>query len=211
MGESDWKDLDKKLLSEKEIVDLKAKFNHATEYCIKAGYTDEEHQKKLKENSDRVASIRGGIINSMVDFEHFLSLFLGIYFSGMEKCTDFCEYILTQDFFTTYQKIKLFQRIGYHKQKKYKGKYDGLSGIMFKLNKLRNLVAHGTFFHFTKPELGFSYSGKSTHFDGDLAKKFKDAYEQVYYSLYMLDQDLKNEIFKKEYGHDKKAFKLSEK
>ncbi len=194
-----WGEFDKKLLSEEEVKDLKKKFNNSTEYCKKAGYTNEEHQKKQKQNSDKVASIRGGIINSMVDFEHFLCIFLSSYFCEHWKDTEFYEHILAQDFFTAHQKIKLFRRIGYYKQEKYKGKYKGLSGIMSKLNELRNLVAHGTPFHFTKPELGFPYSGKAIHFDDALAKKFRTAFEQVYFSLYLLNEDLQEEKFKKEY------------
>jgi len=192
-----WSVFDNKLLSDEEIINLKKKFNESTEYCKKAGYTSDEHMKKVECNSKKVASIRGEIINSMVDFEHFLCIFLSSYFCNNMKITEFYEYILAQDFFTTVQKIKLFQRMGYHEQERYNGKYNGLSRIMIKLNELRNLVAHGTLFHFTKPELGFPCSGKSTHFDKDLAKKFRIAFEQVYYSLYLLNEDLNEENMNK--------------
>jgi len=206
-----WIEFDKKLLSDSEVANLRKKFQDAVDWGKKAGYTNDKHQKELKDNSEKVASIRGGIINSMVDFEHFLCIFLSSYFCENWKETEFYENILAQDFFTTYQKIKLFQRVGYHKQKKYKGKYNGLSGIMLKLNELRNLVAHGTPLHFTKPELGFPYSGKATHFDDNLAKRFGNAFEQAYYCLSLLDEDLKEEKFKKEYGRNKNTQKLSEK
>lgn len=207
-----WKEFDNKILSDRKIKSMKNRFDESTEFCKKAGYTNDEHQKKIKENSDKVASIRGGIINSMVDFEHFLCLFLSSYFCGETmKETEFYEKILSKDFFTTYQKIKLFERIAYHKQKKYKGKYNGLSGIMFKLNNLRNLVAHGTHFHFTKPELGFPYSGKATCFDNELAKRFKHGFDQAYFSLYLLNEDLHKEKFEKEYGVKMKLPKLSKK
>ena len=209
MTKDKWAEFDKNLLSDKEIKNLKKKFDDATKYCKKAGYTNDEHMKKISNNSEKIASIRGGIINSMVDFEHFLCLFLSSYFSKDMKETEFYEYILAQDFFTTYQKIKLFQRIGYHKQDKYKRKYDGLSGIMIKLNALRNLVAHGTHFHFTRPELGFPYSGKSTQFDGNLAKRFRSAFEQAYYSLYSLNEDLQEKRFEEKYGRKMNLPKLT--
>lgn len=209
--EDKWKEFDRKLLSDRKILNLKKRFEEATEYCKKAGYTNDEHQKMLKNNSEKVASIRGGIINSMVDFENFLCIFLSSYFCEHWKDTEFYEHILSQDFFTTYQKIKLFERIEYHKQKKYRKKYDGLSGIMFKLNELRNLVAHGTHFNYARPELGFPYSGKSTHFDDNLARRFRNAFEQAYHSLYLLNEDLNEEKFQKEYGESRKFPRLSRK
>lgn len=211
MAKDRWMEFDKKILSEEEIKELKEKFDHATEHCKKAGYTSDEHMQKITNNSEKVASIRGGIINTMVDFEHFLCLFLSKYFSSDMKETEFYENILAQDFFTTFQKIKLFERIGYHKQEKYKGKYNGLTGIMIKLNELRNLVAHGTHFHFTRPELGMPYSGKATSFDDKLAKRFRAAFEQAYYSLYLLDEDLQEERFEKKYGRKMNLPKIDKK
>ena len=96
------------------------------------------------------------------------------------------------------QKIKLFQRIGYHDQERYHGKYEQMSKIMTRLNEIRNLVAHGTNFNYVRPEIGFPYSGKSTHFDDNLAKMFGEAFEQVWFSLYLLEKDLLEELFEKE-------------
>lgn len=191
---------DKKLLSDEEIDSIKKELNEATEYVKRIGYTNDEHLRKIEDNSGEVAKIRGGIINTMVDFEHFLCIFLSRYFCDMDKSIEFYEHILSQDFFTMKQKIELFRKIGYHKQEKYKGKYDGLSGIMFKLNELRNLVAHGTRYHFTKPKLGYPYSGKAIDFDSSLAKKFRNAFDQAHYSLYLLNEDLEKEKFEKKYG-----------
>lgn len=192
MGKDKWTQLDKKFLSEEELQQFCKPSNKAPEHRKKIRNTTGKHRKTVETSLEEVAAIRGGVLSSMIDFENLLCTFLSSYFCE-EKDTEFCEKVLSQDFFTTYQKIKLFQRIGYHKKEKYKGKYNGLSGTMLKLNELRNLVAHGIQFGFLEPKLGFPFSGESTHFNNDLAQRFKNAFYQVHHSLYFLRNDLYNE------------------
>jgi hypothetical protein len=194
-------ELNKKLLSDEEVSALKMKFFRASESLKNLGHTNDELEKRQAVNSDNISIIRGNIISGMAELEQMLCMFLSKYF-GKDKSSDFYKHILAQDFFTTHQKIKLFQRIGYHKQDKYNGKYGGLSGMMFKLNELRNVVAHGMKFHFTRPEIGYPYSGEIVHFDEDLGKTFTNAYEQVWFSLWLLTEDLDKEIFKQQFGED---------
>jgi len=53
-----WVLLDKRLLSEEELNNLNNSFTKATEHCKKAGYTNDEHREQIKQNYDKVASIK---------------------------------------------------------------------------------------------------------------------------------------------------------
>jgi len=139
-------------------IDLKARrkeVDDAYAQLIKEGQTSEELIKKQNDNSKRIALARGEILNYFAYLEHLLNMFLANYFTANDhsKYFEMYDLIFAKEYFAFSKKIELLDKIGYHKKDEFGNKYDGLVGLLKKVNKKRNLVAHGFQTHFTEPEV----------------------------------------------------------
>ena len=154
------------------------------------GFLTDKLDSDQRKNDGVVAEIRGYIINRMVELENFLNVFLGTYF--VEDYSKFHKFILSEEFFTLRQKVIIFGKIGYHKNKRFNGKYDGLTKILDELVSIRNLIAHGYFTHFTRPEIKKLKQKVPTKLNEEFKENFAKNLIIAIHCLDELDVDLRN-------------------
>jgi len=179
------------------IEKVKQKHLKATERAKQKGFTNDELIEKQTKNEEALAQRRGVILNKISEVEHLLNVFLTTYFTHRnytnftqiltsnesQVWSQFYDLVLGQDFFTFHQKIKLFGKLGYHKDEKFEGVFDGLTGILHELKDMRNIVAHGFKSHGTKPEVKFLGRHKVKTIDDEFMKEFNKRFEITFLCL----------------------------
>ena len=174
-----------------DISDAKDKLKKSREWALEKGIIDKKLLEKQRENDRKIAEIRGHILNRVVELEDQLNTFISVYFTGnTERTRDFYDLILSEEFFTFHQKIKLFDRIAYHKQESFAGKYDGLAAYLHKVKEIRNLVAHGHRIDPLQPRIRMLSKKKPTTIDQNFLEEFKKSFETSLFSLVELNREL---------------------
>jgi hypothetical protein len=173
------------------IKKVKQEYQKATEQAKQKGFVNDELVEKQTKNKEVLAQRRGVILDEMSQVEHLLNIFLATYFTHRDYTnfeqiltsnesqvwSQFYELVLGQDFFTFHQKVKLFGKLKYHKDEKFGGVFDGLTGNLHELKDMRNIVAHGFKSHGTKPEVKFLGSHKVETIDDEFMKEFNKKFE----------------------------------
>jgi len=174
------------------LKEIKEKYKNSLEKAKNIGYINKDFEKINLSNDNKIAEIRGNILNKMIGLEHSLCVFLSMYFSE-KKSKEFYEHILSKDFFTMAQKIKLFNKIKYHEKPEFKDSYKDLGKILMKLSEWRNFIAHGTKFSIIHPKVGYPHSNKVVVLDNEFIKKFSQYFDIAIFCILDLQDKIRKE------------------
>jgi hypothetical protein len=175
-----------------DIASTKNRFAENRETAIGAGVIDEKTLSAQKENDRRIAEIRGLLLNRSAELEHQLNLFLAYYFTREEKrAMEFYDEVLAKEFFTLHQKITILGELGYHKQERFGGKYEGLARRLLRVKELRNLMAHGYKVGGQEPKISTFTRKEPVSLDPDFIAGFKEAFEASFFSLIELNEEIR--------------------
>ncbi len=171
------------MVDENFIEEYRKKLDAAGKKALEEGYVTEELNKKQYDNEMDLSKKRGYLLNRMTEIEHSLNLVLTTYFVDFDKFFDFQNLILGKEFFTLFQKINLFKELKIHKKEEFGNKFDGLTGVLLDLMKIRNIVAHGFKVHGTKPIVCFLGTDKHYTIDKDFMDDFSNKFQIAFYCL----------------------------
>ncbi len=175
-----------------DVTGTKSRFAQAREIALGKGVVDETSLLAQKENDRKIAEIRGLLLNRTAELEHQLNLFLSFYFTHDEKRSmELYDRILSKEFFTLHQRIVLFGDLAYHKQDRFKGKYDGLTAMLHKVKDFRNLIAHGHKASSTELRIRTLTMKEPVLLDDKFIASFKEAFEASFFSLVELNGDIR--------------------
>jgi hypothetical protein len=175
-----------------DVSGIKDRFARSRDTAIQSGAIDEKTLLAQKENDRKIAEIRGLLLNRTAELEHQLNLFLSFYFTRDDKRSmEFYDEILSKEFFTLHQKIAIFQELGFHKQERFEGRFDGLSAKLHKVKELRNLIAHGHKASATEPKVRTLTMKEPVALDEKFIAAFKDAFESSFFSLVELNEEIR--------------------
>ncbi len=138
----------------------------------------DEELAELEKSNKEFLELRGYILERTVEIEYKLVLLLTAYFC-MDKFEKFRELIMDKEFFTFFQKIKIFNELQLHKDSTFGKKFDKFSEKLYQINDIRNTFAHGArgasgVIYVNKKKKVIDYSELN-----DLKKKFTEEVEQV--------------------------------
>ena len=153
-------------------------------------------QKLWMKNLNLNRKGRGYIIDRVIQMELMLDDMLANHFcEKKEEYLSFKELIISKEFFTLHQKIKLFRDLGLHKQDKFKKQFVGLSGRLMEANEIRNKVAHVSI-DLENPKINIKLNNKSqaVYLDDNFLNEFEDFMTKIYTSLMKItiDSNFKN-------------------
>jgi len=90
-----------------------------------------------------INEFRGIILDKVVYIENMINFVLSNYFCKNQSKQTFMEFVLDKEFFTFFQKIRLFEDLKLHKHPKVGDKYKGYFGKLKDIDEIRNAFAHG--------------------------------------------------------------------
>lgn len=161
-----------------DIAEYRRKLEAKFQQFDRLGLSSPELRNEWHKNDENLAKIRGEILNKSLEVEELLITFLADYFCGREldQYQSFRKNVLSMEYFTLYQKIVLFERVGYHKDKIFSNRYVGLNKKLLQIMEMRNTVAHGHKVHFTEPRVKVTKE-KFFQLDENFQKEFQKNYD----------------------------------
>jgi F0F1-type ATP synthase delta subunit len=188
-------------MAKMDVSGIKERFAKAREQAIGSGAIDQKTLHEQKENDRKIGEIRGLLLNRTAELEHQVNLFLAYYFTRDEKrAMEFYDQVLSKEFFTLHQKIALLGELGYHKQERFKGRFDGLTGRLHRVKDIRNLIAHGHKASASEPKVRMLTMKEPVALDDKFLSDFKEAFESSFFSLVELNADIRGQLLPKAAG-----------
>lgn len=109
----------------------------------KTDFSIEEWATNWKQQDKELHEFRGKVLTKSVYIECLLDFILSKYFCNNTSDVEFRTRVLGKEFFTFFQKIKIFYELQIHKLPHFKDKYEGYSEKLYNLDEIRNAFAHG--------------------------------------------------------------------